>query len=132
VSTVLQFSYIHPHSESQNDAFTAFEVNGVSFDPPTVPVLLQILSGAKNASDLLPAGSIYGLERNKSVELTIPGGAIGGPVSVRGSWLNNNAELMIIASFDSILFICMVTTSMWSAALVTRRTTLTTLFFVMS
>ncbi|KAI0276838.1 phenol oxidase [Russula aff. rugulosa BPL654] len=62
-----------------NDAFTAFEVNGVSFDPPTVPVLLQILSGAKNASDLLPAGSIYGLERNKSVELTIPGGAIGGP-----------------------------------------------------
>ncbi|KAH9963956.1 laccase [Lactifluus volemus] len=38
-----------------------------------------ILSGAKKASDLLPAGSIYGLEANKSVELTIPGGAIGGP-----------------------------------------------------
>ncbi|KAI0293709.1 laccase [Multifurca ochricompacta] len=56
-----------------------FKVNGVSFDPPTVPVLLQILSGAKNASELLPAGSIYGLEANKSVELTIPGGAIGGP-----------------------------------------------------
>ena len=44
-------------------------------------MLLQILSGAKNASDLLPSGSIYGLERNKSVELTIPGGALGGPVS---------------------------------------------------
>jgi iron transport multicopper oxidase len=56
-----------------------FEVNGVSFEAPTVPVLLQILSGASNASDLLPAGSIYGLERNKSVELTIPGGAVGGP-----------------------------------------------------
>jgi len=62
-----------------NNAFTAFLVNGVSFEPPSVPVLLQILSGAKNASDLLPAGSIYGLEPNKSVELTIPGGAVGGP-----------------------------------------------------
>jgi len=57
-----------------------FTINGVSFDPPSVPVLLQILSGAKNASDLLPSGSIYGLERNKSVELTIPALAIGGPV----------------------------------------------------
>jgi iron transport multicopper oxidase len=69
--------------ENQNDARTRFLVNGASFEPPTVPVLLQILSGAKKASDLLPAGSIYGLDPNKSVELTIPGGAIGGPVSVR-------------------------------------------------
>ena len=60
-----------------------FQVNGVSFEPPTVPVLLQILSGAKSASDLLPAGSIYGLEPNKSIEISIPGGAIGGPVSIR-------------------------------------------------
>ncbi|KAI0252565.1 laccase [Lactifluus subvellereus] len=62
-----------------NDARTAFLVNGVAFQPPTVPVLLQILSGAKNASQLLPTGSIYGLQPNQSVELTIPGGAIGGP-----------------------------------------------------
>ncbi|KAN0113960.1 laccase [Russula decolorans] len=62
-----------------DNAGTAFQVNGVSFEPPSVPVLLQILSGAKNASDLLPAGSIYGLDPNKSVELTIPGGAVGGP-----------------------------------------------------
>ena len=58
-------------------------MNGVSFEAPSVPVLLQILSGAKSASDLLPAGSVYGLERNKSVELTIPGGAVGGPVSMQ-------------------------------------------------
>ena len=45
-------------------------------------MLLQILSGVANASDLLPAGSVYGLDRNKSVELTIPGGAVGGPVSI--------------------------------------------------
>ena len=50
--------------------------------PPTVPVLLQILSGAKSASDLLPKGSIYALEPNKSVELLIPGGVLGGPVSI--------------------------------------------------
>ena len=81
VSTILQFSYTHPHTETQNGAF---EVNGVTFEPPTVPVLLQILSGASNASDLLPAGSIYGLSPNKSVELTIPGGVLNIPVSVHG------------------------------------------------
>ncbi|KAH9073518.1 laccase [Lactarius deliciosus] len=56
-----------------------FDINGVPFVPPTVPVLLQILSGAQNASDLLPAGSVYSLESNKSVEITIPGGSTGGP-----------------------------------------------------
>jgi iron transport multicopper oxidase len=66
----------------QNAARTAFLINGVSFDPPPIPVLLQILSGAKNASDLVPAGSIYGLGPNKSVELTMPAGALGGPVSI--------------------------------------------------
>ncbi|KAI0289075.1 laccase [Russula brevipes] len=56
-----------------------FEVNDVSFKPPTVPVLLQILSGAQKASDLLPAGSVYSLDPGKSVELVIPGGAAGIP-----------------------------------------------------
>ncbi|KAI0059379.1 laccase [Artomyces pyxidatus] len=62
-----------------NDAHTNFFVNNYTFEPPTVPVLLQILSGAKTAQELLPSGSVYGLQRNKSVEITIPGGAIGGP-----------------------------------------------------
>jgi hypothetical protein len=66
----------------QNEARTAFLINGFSFQAPPVPVLLQILSGAKKASDLVPPGSIYGLEPNKSVELTIPAGVIGGPVSI--------------------------------------------------
>ncbi|KAI0268436.1 laccase [Russula aff. rugulosa BPL654] len=61
-----------------NDARTAFLINGTSFKSPTVPVLLQILNG-KNASELLPTGSVYSLESNQSVELTIPGGALGGP-----------------------------------------------------
>ncbi|KII87726.1 hypothetical protein PLICRDRAFT_176505 [Plicaturopsis crispa FD-325 SS-3] len=50
-----------------------FTVNGVAFVPPSVPVLLQILSGARNATDLLPNGSVYPLPRNKVVEISIPG-----------------------------------------------------------
>jgi len=56
-----------------------FTMNGVAFQPPSIPVLLQILSGAQQASDLLPKGSIYGLEKDKSVELTIPALPFAGP-----------------------------------------------------
>ncbi|EIM88774.1 laccase [Stereum hirsutum FP-91666 SS1] len=58
---------------------TAFTVNGVAFTPPTVPVLLQILSGTQNAADLLPSGSIIGLTRNQTVEISLPGGSAGSP-----------------------------------------------------
>jgi iron transport multicopper oxidase len=71
---------MYPHVKNQ--VGSVFDVNGVTYEAPTVPVLLQILNGA-NVSELVPPGSIYGLEANKSVELTIPGGAAGGPVSVR-------------------------------------------------
>lgn len=67
-----------------NLAFNAtsvlFSINGVTYVPPTVPVLLQILSGAQTAQDLLPPGSIYTLPRDKIVEVSIPAGVIGGPV----------------------------------------------------
>jgi iron transport multicopper oxidase len=82
VRTVLQFSYAYAHAENQTPDHTQFTINGVVFEPPSVPVLLQILSGKHSASQLLPAGSIYGLAPNKSVELTIPAGAVGGPVSI--------------------------------------------------
>nr|QPA20088.1 laccase 5 [Amylostereum areolatum] len=52
-----------------------FEVNGVPFEPPSVPVLLQVLNGAP-AAQLLPNGSIYSLPANKTVEVVIPGGVI--------------------------------------------------------
>lgn len=65
-----------------------FTVNGASFVPPTVPVLLQILSGAQTAQDLLPPGSVYTLPPNKSIEISIPGGtAVGGPVSVEHEYI---------------------------------------------
>ena len=57
-------------------------MNNVTFRDPSVPILLQILSGAQKAQDLVPSGSIYGLNRGDVVELTIPGGAAGGPVSL--------------------------------------------------
>lgn len=57
-----------------------FKINGASFTPPSAPVLLQILSGARTASSLLPPGSVYTLPPNKVVELSIPGGIAGSPV----------------------------------------------------
>ncbi|KAF8194694.1 Cupredoxin [Pholiota molesta] len=56
-----------------------FTVNGATFLPPSVPVLLQIINGSMTAQDLLPAGSVYVLPPNKVIEISIPGGAVGGP-----------------------------------------------------
>ncbi|KAG2150987.1 laccase [Suillus clintonianus] len=53
-------------------------VNGVSYQPPTVPVLLQILTGT-DPSHLLPNGSVITLEANKVVELTLSTTGPGGP-----------------------------------------------------
>jgi len=62
-----------------------FTLNGATFKPPTVPVLLQILSGAHSAQDLIPSGSIYALPPNKVIEINIPGlpFSVGGPVGFR-------------------------------------------------
>ncbi|KAJ6523956.1 laccase 5 [Mycena sp. CBHHK59/15] len=49
-----------------------FTVNNAMFVPPTVPVLLQILSGAQKAASLLPAGSVYPLPLNSVIEASIP------------------------------------------------------------
>ncbi|KAF9461173.1 laccase [Collybia nuda] len=56
-----------------------FKINGASFDPPSAPVLLQIVSGARSAQELLPTGSVYTLPPNKVIELSIPGGIAGSP-----------------------------------------------------
>jgi iron transport multicopper oxidase len=64
-----------------------YKMNGVAWVPPTVPVLLQILSGAQAAQDLLPSGSVYSLPPNKVIEISLPGTGInqGGPVRNQGS-----------------------------------------------
>ena len=58
-----------------------FTINNHSFIPPTAPVLLQILSGAQTAQALLPVGNVYPLPLNKVIEISIPGGSTGSPVS---------------------------------------------------
>ncbi|KAG2012198.1 laccase 2 [Coprinopsis cinerea AmutBmut pab1-1] len=58
---------------------TRFSVNNATMIQPTVPVLLQILSGARTPQELMPPGSIYTLPRNRVVELSIPGGSAGSP-----------------------------------------------------
>jgi iron transport multicopper oxidase len=61
------------------NALGNFTINGAAFAPPTVPVLLQILSGTKSAHDLLPKGSVYTLERNKTIQVNLPSNFTGGP-----------------------------------------------------
>lgn len=56
-----------------------FSINNKVFVPPTVPVLLQILSGVRNAHDLFPQGSVFTVERNKVVQINMPSALIGGP-----------------------------------------------------
>ena len=61
-----------------------FTINGINgFLPPPVPVLLQILSGARTAQELLPAGTVYTLPPNKVIEISMPGGSPGFPVCGR-------------------------------------------------
>jgi len=60
------------------ETFT-WTMNGAQFVAPDVPVLLQILSGARTAQELLPKGSFLVVERNKTVQINFPSGLIGGP-----------------------------------------------------
>lgn len=55
-----------------------FYIDNVTFAPPSAPILLQILSGAQLAQDLLPKGSVIPLPRNSVIEISMPGGAPGG------------------------------------------------------
>ncbi|KAG2141821.1 laccase [Suillus clintonianus] len=56
-----------------------FLINGYSYTSPSTPILLQILNGSLDASELQPNGSVYTLPANKTIELSIPGGQPEGP-----------------------------------------------------
>ncbi|KAL4261860.1 multicopper oxidase family protein [Pleurotus pulmonarius] len=58
---------------------TLFTTNNQTFVPPSVPVLLQILSGAHDAHELAPSGTIYDIKRGQVVELTMPALVFAGP-----------------------------------------------------
>ncbi|KAH0578349.1 hypothetical protein H2248_003963 [Termitomyces sp. 'cryptogamus'] len=68
-----------PIRQRYHDNNQTFDINNVTFRPPTVPVLLQILNGAFDIDHLMPKGSIYKLKANSSVELQIYGLSRGGP-----------------------------------------------------
>ncbi|EJF61592.1 laccase [Dichomitus squalens LYAD-421 SS1] len=57
---------------SFNKSSYNYYINNVSFVPPTTPVLLQILSGAQSAQDLMPRNSIYALPMHSSIEISFP------------------------------------------------------------
>ena len=69
---------LHPDYTAGN-----FTLGNMTYVPYPVPVLLQILSGARKASELLSSGSVYTLPPNKVIEISFPhpGAAPGGPVS---------------------------------------------------
>ncbi|KAL0576689.1 laccase, multicopper oxidase, benzenediol:oxygen oxidorectuctase [Marasmius crinis-equi] len=50
-----------------------FMINDVKFEPPSLPVLLQVLSGAFPPDQLLPKGSVYPLPKNATIEITMTG-----------------------------------------------------------
>ena len=50
-------------------------MNDATFAPPSVPVLLQIMSGAQSAADLLPAGDVFVLPPNATIEISMPASA---------------------------------------------------------
>jgi iron transport multicopper oxidase len=56
-----------------------FSINGESYISPTIPILLQIISGAQRAQDLIPSKNLYSLPPNKVIEISLPGGVMGGP-----------------------------------------------------
>ncbi|KAL0565416.1 hypothetical protein V5O48_016606 [Marasmius crinis-equi] len=57
-----------------------FTMNGKQWKAPSVPVLLQILKGDRDARELLPKGLVYPIPRGKSIEVNLRGGnAVGGP-----------------------------------------------------
>ncbi|KAG2337992.1 laccase T2 copper depleted [Suillus weaverae] len=57
-----------------------FFINNVQYTSPSIPVLLQILSGAMTAADFAPNGTVYTLPRNKVIEISVNASVLsGGP-----------------------------------------------------
>lgn len=70
-----------------------YTVNGTTYTPPPIPVLLQILSGNMTAQQLMPAGSIYEVKRNQTVEITMPDFF---PVSTPFFWMHDTFRRFLI------------------------------------
>ena len=71
-----------------------YTINNASFSPPTLPVLLQIINGAMTPQQILPPGAVYVLPHNKVIEISMPGGSPGSPVS--NIYMINDLKLLIM------------------------------------
>ncbi|KAJ7066264.1 laccase 3 [Mycena amicta] len=50
-----------------------FDINGISYQSPSLPVLLQLLSGASKPQDFIPSEQLILLPPNSIVDISIPG-----------------------------------------------------------
>ncbi|KAJ6586497.1 laccase2 [Mycena vulgaris] len=50
-----------------------FDINGISYLSPSLPVLLQLLSGAAKPADFLPSEQVILLPSNSIIDISIPG-----------------------------------------------------------
>ncbi|KAJ7764385.1 laccase-1 [Mycena metata] len=50
-----------------------FDINGISYQSPSLPVLLQLLSGASKPTDFIPSEQLILLPSNSIIDITIPG-----------------------------------------------------------
>lgn len=64
-----------------------FFINNATFQPPPLPILLQILSKNYTPQDLLSPGNYIELPPNKVIELVMPGGSLGSPVTLSSQTL---------------------------------------------
>lgn len=81
-----------------------FLINGAQYIPPTIPVLLQILSGAVTPWQIEPKGSVYTLPKDQLIEITFsPKESPGRPVRV----VPIHSSLPSTHVLISILSICM-------------------------
>ncbi|KAJ7890152.1 laccase-1 [Mycena olivaceomarginata] len=51
-----------------------FDINNISYISPSLPALLQLLSGASKPTDFLPSEQLFLLPPNSIIDITIPGG----------------------------------------------------------
>lgn len=60
-----------------------FLINGAQYIPPSIPILLQILSGAVHPWQIEPKGSVYALPKDRLIEITFsPKDSPGRPVRI--------------------------------------------------
>ncbi|KAK7046367.1 laccase 3 [Favolaschia claudopus] len=65
------FAKVLKITQSPNSPF--FDINGISYLSPSLPVLLQLLSGAGKPNDFLPSEQVIILPTNSIIDITIPG-----------------------------------------------------------